>query len=176
MRRAARARTGAGTFCGDGRRNDGVKVEGTRTFAAPRETVWEVLDSPERMAKLIPGVESFDVHDDRHWRADVKIPLGIGGLKMKFEFTKLEERQPDFAKLHAKGNGVGAIVDLEAAFDLAESAVDGGTRMKWQADVTIGGQIGSMGQRVLQPVVNQQVENVLDALDEQVAEAAAKPG
>jgi carbon monoxide dehydrogenase subunit G len=46
--------------------------------------------------------------------------------------------------------------------------------MHWQADVMIGGQIGSMGQRVLQPVVNQQVENVLDALDEQVA-AAAKP-
>jgi hypothetical protein len=29
-----------------------------------------------------------------------------------------------------------------------------------------------MGQRVLQPIVNQQVNNVLTALDEQVAEAA----
>jgi carbon monoxide dehydrogenase subunit G len=157
-----------------------VKVEGRRTFAAPRETVWEVLDSPERMARLIPGVESFEVHDDSHWRADVKLPLGIGGLKMKLEFTKLEERQPDFAKLEAKGNGVGAIVNLEAAFDLADAGADGGpggdTVMKWQADVTIGGQIGSMGHRVLQPVVNQQVENVLDALDEQVAQAAANPG
>ena len=42
-----------------------VKVEGTRSFAAPRETVWEVLNSPERMAKLMPGVETFDVQDDR---------------------------------------------------------------------------------------------------------------
>jgi hypothetical protein len=30
-----------------------------------------------------------------------------------------------------------------------------------------------MGQRVLQPIVNQQVNNVLTALDKQVAEAAA---
>ena len=45
--------------------DDAVKVEGTRSFAAPRETVWEVLNSPERMAKLMPGVESFDVQDDR---------------------------------------------------------------------------------------------------------------
>jgi carbon monoxide dehydrogenase subunit G len=175
MHRAARARAGAGALGGDGGRDDDVRVEGTRTFAAPRETVWEVLDSPERMARLIPGVESFDMHDDRRWRADVKIPLGIGGLKMRFEFTKLEERQPDFAKLEAKGNGVGAIVDLEATFDLADADA-GATEMRWQADVTIGGQIGSMGRRVLQPVVNQQVENVLDALDEQVAAAAAKPG
>ena len=149
-----------------------MRVEGTRSFAAPRETVWEVLNSPERMAKLMPGVESFDVLDDRHWRANVKIPLGLGALKMSFDFTKLEERQPAFAKLRAKGNGVGAIVSMDTAFDLAD-ADGGGTLMKWEADVRIGGQVGSMGQRVLQPIVNQQVQNVLDALDRQVAEAAA---
>ena len=151
-----------------------MKVQGTRSFAAPRETVWEVLNSPERMAKLMPGVESFDVHDDRNWRSNVKIPLGLGGLKMSFDFTKLEERQPDFAKLRAKGNGVGAIVGMDTAFDLAD-ADGGGTTMRWEADVKIGGQVGSMGQRVLQPIVNQQVQNVLDALDREVAEAAAEP-
>ncbi len=149
-----------------------MRVEGTRTFAAPRETVWEVLNSPERMAKLMPGVESFDVKDDQHWRANVKIPLGLGGLRMTFDFTKLEERQPEYAKLHAKGNGVGAIVSMDTAFDLAE-ADGGGTQMKWQADVKIAGPVGSMGQRVLQPIVNQQVNSLLSALDKQVLEAAA---
>ena len=38
-----------------------MKVEGERTFAAPRETVWGVLNDPAQMAKLMPGVESFDV-------------------------------------------------------------------------------------------------------------------
>ncbi len=147
-----------------------MKVEGTRSFAAPRATVWEVLNSPERMAKLMPGVESFDVHDERHWRANVKIPLGMGGLRMSFDFTKLEEREPEFAKLHAKGNGVGAIVSMETAFNLAENG--GNTDMKWEADVKIAGPVGSMGQRVLQPIVNQQVNNVLTALDKQVQEAA----
>jgi carbon monoxide dehydrogenase subunit G len=151
-----------------------VKVEGTRTFAAPRETVWDVLNSPESMAKLMPGVESFDVQDDKHWRANVKIPLGMGGLRMSFDFTKLEERQPEFAKLHAKGNGVGAIVSMETAFNLAENG--GSTDMKWEADVKIAGPVGSMGQRVLQPIVNQQVNNVLTALDKQVQEAAGGSG
>src|SRR5262245_24908609 len=149
-----------------------MKVEGTRSFAAPRATVWNVLNSPERMAKLMPGVESFDVQDEEHWRANVKIPLGLGGLRMSFDFTKLEERQPEFAKLLAKGNGVGAIVSMETSFDLAE-ADGGGTEMRWHADVKIAGPVGSMGQRVLQPIVNQQVQNVLTALDEQVAEAAS---
>ena len=146
-----------------------MKVEGTRTFAAPRETVWEVLNSPERMAQLMPGVESFDVKDDAHWRANVKIPLGLGGLRMTFDFTKLEEREPEFARLQAKGNGVGAIVSMDTAFDLAEAG--DGTEMNWQADVKIAGPVGSMGQRVLQPIVNQQVNNVLSALDKQIQDA-----
>ena len=49
--------------------------------------------------------------------------------------------------------------------------------MRWEADVKIAGPVGAMGQRVLQPIVNQQVGNVLDALDKQVAAAprGAKP-
>ena len=150
-----------------------MKVEGTRTFDAPRATVWQVLNDPSRLAKTMPGVESFDVRDDRNWRANVKIPLGLGGLRMSIDFTKTEEREPEFAKLAAKGNGVGAIMNMETTFHLAESA-SGGTDMKWEADVKIAGPVGSMGQRVLQPIVNQQVGQVLSALDEQVKEARAQ--
>jgi uncharacterized protein len=149
-----------------------VKVEGTRTFDAPRATVWKVLNDPSRLAKTMPGVESFDVQDDRNWRANVKIPLGLGGLRMSIDFTKTEEREPEFAKLAAKGNGVGAIMNMETVFHLSEGE-GGGTDMKWEADVKIAGPVGSMGQRVLQPIVNQQVGQVLTALDEQVQEAKA---
>jgi carbon monoxide dehydrogenase subunit G len=114
-----------------------MRVEGTRTFSAPRATVWQVLNDPSRLAKTMPGVESF-------------------------------------AKLAAKGNGVGAIMNMETAFHLSENA-GGGTDMKWEADVKIAGPVGSMGQRVLQPIVNQQVGQVLTALDAQVQEASAQP-
>jgi carbon monoxide dehydrogenase subunit G len=65
---------------------------------------------------------------------------------------------------------VAALLKMDTQFELSESA--GGTDMKWEADVHLLGQVGSMGQRVLQPIVNQQVQNVLTALDAQVREAA----
>ena len=151
-----------------------MKVTGEREFKAPIPTVWKVLNDPGSMAATMPGIESFDIKDDRHWRANVKIPLGLGGLKMSVDFTKIEEREPEFAKLQAKGNGVGAIMNMETQFHLSEAG--GGTHMRWEADVNIGGPVGSMGQRVLQPIVNQQVTNVLDALDKQVQEAAGEDG
>jgi carbon monoxide dehydrogenase subunit G len=146
-----------------------VKVEGTKSFGAGRAVVWEVLNDPERMARLMPGVESFEVADDAHWTAKMKIPLGMGGLRMSFNFERTEQREPEYARLRVKGNGVGAIVSMDTEFDLAEAGA--GTEMKWQADVRIAGPVGSMGQRVLQPIVNQQVGNVLAALERQVEEA-----
>jgi uncharacterized protein len=150
-----------------------MRVEGTRSFAVARETVWSVLNDPRKMAELMPGVESFDVQDDRHWRANVKVPLGLGGLRMSINFEKTEEREPEFARLRAKGTGIGALMDMVTGFHLDEE--EGGTAMRWEADVKIAGPVGSMGQRVLHPIVNQQVTSVLDALDRQVL-AAAKEG
>ena len=150
-----------------------MNLSGERTFAAPRETVWSVLNDPASMAKTMPGVESFDIHDDRRWTANVKIPLGLGGLKMKVDMEKVEEREPEFARLSAKGTGVGAIMSMETSFTLSDAA-EAGTAMAWSADVKIAGPVGSMGQRVLQPIVNQQVQHVLGALDAQVQEALAR--
>jgi uncharacterized protein len=151
-----------------------VKLEGTRSFAALREAVWEVLNDPARMAKTMPGIESFDVQDEKHWNANISIPLGLGGLRMSINFEKTEERPIEYARLHAKGTGVGAILSMDTQFNLA--AGDGSTEMRWEAEVRIVGPVGSMGQRVLQPIVHQQVQNVLTALDEQVREATAGAG
>ena len=152
-----------------------MNVSGERNFAASRVLVWQVLNDPEAMAKTMPGVESFDVHDDRHWTANVKIPLGLGGMRMKVDMDKVEEREPEFAKLAIKGNGVGAIMNMEASFTLSAADADA-TSMAWSAEVKILGPVGSMGQRVLQPIVNQQVQHVLAALDAQVQEAMGKDG
>ena len=36
-------------------------VSGTKELAAPRETVWQVINDPAELAKLMPGVESFEI-------------------------------------------------------------------------------------------------------------------
>ena len=148
-----------------------MRVEGTRRYEASRDRVWEVLNDPAEMAGLMPGVESFEIVDDTHWKAKVKVPLGLGSMKMSIDFEKTESRPPEHASLNAKGKGVGAILSMETQFDLSEDG--GGTDMRWQADVRILGQVASMGQRVVQPIVNQQVEQVLNALDARVAAKGA---
>ncbi len=149
-------------------------VSGTKELAAPRAVVWGVINDPAEMAKLMPGVESFEITDETHWSAKVKVPLGLGGLNMTMNFEKLEEREPEFASMRAKGQGVGALMDMTTSFTLSEAG--DGTSMAWEADVKIAGPVGAMGQRVLQPIVNQQVTQVLAALESRVGQAAVSSG
>ena len=148
-----------------------MKVEGDRSFAVPRDIVWDVMNSPAKRAAIMPGVDSFEIQDDTHWNAKVKVPLGMGLLHMTVDFEKTEERKPEYSSLKAKGKGVGAVMNMTTSFTLAETA--SGTDMHWVADVKILGPVGAMGQRILQPVVKQQVDQVLTALDQKVNEAAA---
>jgi uncharacterized protein len=151
-----------------------MRAEGEREFAVRREIVWQVLNDPSKMAELMPGVQSFDIKDERNWVANVKIPLGLGSLAMTIDFEKTEERAPEYSSLHAKGNGVGAMLNMQTSFTLEEHGDS--TRMLWAADVSIAGPVGAMGQRVLQPIVKQQVNHVLAALDKQVTAAAGEAG
>jgi uncharacterized protein len=147
-----------------------MKVEGDREFAVPREVVWNVLNDPAQMAALMPGVQSFEIKDARNWQAKVKVPLGMGLLHMTVDFEKTEERELEYSALEAKGSGVGAIMNMQTSFTLEPA--EAGTLMHWAADVRIAGPVGAMGQRVLQPIVKQQVTHVLNALDKQVTAAS----
>ena len=148
-----------------------MNVEGTREFEASRERVWAIISDPAGMAGLMPGVEGFEVIDPTHWRAKVKVPLGLGGLKLTMDFEQLEERPLEFASMRGKGKGMGAMMDMTTSFTL--SGEGDYTHMAWEADVKLAGVLASMGQRVLQPIVNQQVEGIMSALEKQLAEGPA---
>jgi hypothetical protein len=93
---------------------------------------------------------------------------------MKIDMEKTDERELEYAALHVKGQGVGAMLNMQTSFELTDSG--GGTKMAWAADVKLAGPVGSMGQRVLQPIVNQQVSHVLSALEKEVQKTAAASG
>ena len=96
----------------------------------------------------------------------------MGGLKLKFSFEKLEERPIEFARLKAKGNGVGAMVNMDTSFTLTPKG-DEATDMAWAADVRVAGPVGSMGQRVLEPIIRGKIDEVMQALDDKLAPAPA---
>lgn len=145
-----------------------MRLSGTKELAAPRAVVWSVIEDPMQLVGLLPGVEGLEIEDDHHWTATVKVPLGIGGLRLAIAFEKLEERPLEYRLLEATGKGAGALMAMTTSLTLTGEGDR--TSMDWVADVKIAGPVSSMGQRVLKPLVDQQVANVLRALEAKVAE------
>ena len=50
------------------------EARGDEGASAPRDVVWQVLNDPEQMAELMPGVEGFEVKDDRNWQCEGEDP------------------------------------------------------------------------------------------------------
>ena len=149
-----------------------MKLEGTKEFDAPRAVVWSVINDPSKMAKTMPGVESFEIADDTHWQREGRGAARPRGHEDVDRFHEARGAAAlESASLNAKGTGVGALMNMTTSFTLSGEGET--TSMAWEVDVKIAGPVGSMGQRVLQPIINQQVGNVLTALDAEVQEAKA---
>lgn len=144
-----------------------MKLGGERTFAAPRDAVWRALTRPEALARTVPGVERFELRDDDHWTAYVRIPLGLLRPRLTVEFELVERREPELARLQARGRGPGGRLRMETSFELAARG-DDETEMHWQAEISLSGPGGSVGERLLRPLVEHEVRRVLSSLEEQV--------
>jgi len=137
-----------------------VRIEGTRSFAAPREQVWDALVDPQLLGEFLPGLESLKVQDETHWSAVMRLPMSPISLNLDFELR--ERSRPAHALLSAKGKRLGASADVQTNFDLSEAAA--GTKMDWFADVELGGMLGRLAP-AMRPVAQRQAEKFLDKLE-----------
>lgn len=142
-----------------------MRIEGTRTFAAPPDAVFAALVDPQLVASSVPGVHSFEVESPDRWRGTVGLPIGA---KVSFVFELVERSQPSRARLVATGKMFGASVRVDTAFDLTP-APEESTLMRYSADVTLTGLLSHLPPSALRPVAELQVTGVMRAVEKRLA-------
>jgi carbon monoxide dehydrogenase subunit G len=147
--------------------NDEIEI------AAPQAQVWAFLLTPESVGGCAPGVESIRVIDDTHFEAIVKV--GIGQFRSRFtvdlELTYLTP--PSVASIRGRGSAPGTAVDATAR--MALSGLGQGTKMEWEAAVTVNGKLAAVGSRLIQWTANKLIGQTFDCIKARL-EAAATSG
>ncbi|GAB6943440.1 CoxG family protein [Vulcanisaeta sp. JCM 14467] len=145
-----------------------VHYDGSFEVNKPRDVVYNFLIDPRNIASIIPGVESVDVIDPDNFK--VKASLGVGAIKGTVNITArfTEKKPPESAKVVGRGSGMQSTMDFEIGFRL-EEAGSGRTRVNWYFDGNIGGLIGSMGARVLDPVAQRIVQDSVEKLRQRLS-------
>ena len=60
-----------------------MKLEGSYTFGAPRDVVWDALLDPEVLANILPGCEKLEQVGDNQYTGSIKIRVGpVQGLSL----------------------------------------------------------------------------------------------
>ncbi|MQW75617.1 carbon monoxide dehydrogenase [Nocardioides sp. dk4132] len=127
-----------------------MKIAGSNVIAAPVEKVWDSLLDPAVLVATIPGCERLEATGENAY--DMTVSAGVGAIKGTYTGTcrlsDLEQHQS--LTMHLRGAGAPGTVDAAVAVRFA--AVDGGTEVAYEADATVGGMVGGVGQRMLTSV------------------------
>jgi carbon monoxide dehydrogenase subunit G len=128
-----------------------MKLEGVATVRAEVGRVYRALNDPAVLVRVIPGCQKLEQVGDDRYRATVE--AGVAAIKGTFagEVRLTDRDEPHAFTLHASGAGAPGTVAAVAKVTLADDG-DGATRVTYDADATIGGMIGGVGQRMIASV------------------------
>jgi carbon monoxide dehydrogenase subunit G len=133
-----------------------LKIEGSYTFNAPREKVWEVLLDPKVMAQCMPGCENMNEIGPDQYEATMKV--GVASVKgtYKGKVSIKDKLAPSHYVLSGEGSGGPGFMQGDVSIDLEEN--QGQTVLKYSTDAKVGGLIASIGQRMLNGVAKMMMD------------------
>jgi uncharacterized protein len=141
-----------------------MKLSGEATIAAPVDRVYAALNDPAVLVRTIPGCQRLEQTGPDTFKATVS--AGVAAIKGTFDgdVRLSDQRPPQALTLHASGAGAPGTVSAVAHVTLSES--DGGaTLLRYDADATIGGVIGGVGQRMLTGVAKKTAAEFFAAVE-----------
>jgi len=148
-----------------------MKVSGTSYLAADRTSVWNALNDPAVLVRTIPGCQRLESTDVDAYT--MTVAAGVGAIKGVYDGTVrlLDQQQPGSFRMQAKGAGAPGTIGADVAVTLTE-AENGGTSLTYDADATVGGMIGGVGQRMLTGVSKKMAAEFFANVDAVLGEAA----
>jgi len=143
-----------------------LRIEGSYTFDAPKDVVWEALLDPDVLAKALPGTEKLERTAENEFRGVMNIR--VGPVQGRFQGTVVlsDIRPLEGYRLKITGRGAPGFVNGEGEMHLEEQ--DGKTIMHYGGDAQLGGRIANVGQRLLDSTARSLTRQALEALEAQI--------
>jgi uncharacterized protein len=142
-----------------------MRIAGTATLHAPVDTVYQALRDPAVLVRTIPGCERLEeVGEDAY---AMTVTAGVASVRGTYagDVRLTDHRAPHGFVLRASGSGTPGTVSADVTVDLSPGQ-DGTTELTYNADATVGGMLGGVGQRLLTTVAKRTAGEFFDAVDQ----------
>ena len=152
-----------------------MKITGQHSIPYPVERVWDALLDPAVLVRTIPGCERLESTGEHTYAMTVS--AGVAAIRGTYDGTCALSDLVPHESLVMRIQGAGAPGTIDSTVRVAFSEADGRTTIAYDADATVGGMVGGVGQRMLSSVSKRTTgeffDNVAGAIGAPVASAVA---
>jgi carbon monoxide dehydrogenase subunit G len=150
-----------------------MKIEGQFSFENLSPTsIWNFVTDPGRIALCLSGCESLSTVSDGHF--EMIMCFGVGAIRGRFKGTiRLRDVHPitDYT-MTVSGSGAVGFVNGEGVIRL--SATETGTQIEYSGDVSAGGPIASVGQRMISGAARMIIDQFFKCVAAKLLQSAAQ--
>jgi carbon monoxide dehydrogenase subunit G len=149
-----------------------MKLAGEQILSASRERVWELVNNPERLSRLIPGCEKLEALGPDEYAGTMNVGIaavkGVYTGKLKLE----DKRAPEHYKMIVEGKGKQGFIRGSGTLDLSSKEA-GRTVVTYAGDVQVGGTLAQVGQRMIDSAAKMMIGQFFAAADAELKAESA---
>ena len=151
-----------------------MKIEGEYNFDAPRQEVWNTVRDPDELMKALPGTQSFKQVSDSEYEGSINLRVGPVNGTFAGKLTVSDENPPESCTLTVEGKGAAGFIKGVGHVVLTEQG-ENKTLFKYTGELSIGGKLAGIGQRLMDSVGKSILSKGLETLNKNlVAKLATK--
>lgn len=142
-----------------------MKINGTSVLHATPDKVWAAITDPTVLAGVIPGCQELKPLGENHF--GLTVSMGVAAIRGTYagEVQLYDMTEPTQLTMRAAGAGGPGTIDVTVDVKLQDLG-DGTTQLDYDADATVGGAAGGVGQRVLSSVAKKTAGQFFAAIDD----------
>jgi len=142
-------------------------LDGEFTFRADRRSVWVLLQDPDVLVKAMPGAQRLVQTGDGTYEGHIRIGVGpVTAASWTLTVALHDREEPASYGMKVESKGPLGFTRGSASVELLDEPA--GTRMKYRADMQIGGKVAGIGQRLLDQVARMLTRQGLEALSREM--------
>ena len=124
-----------------------MKLTGSYEIKLNKQSVWEALNNPEILKKVIPGCEEFTKNSDTKFTTKATNKIGPFNASFTGDIELKDLNPPDSYKIVGQGNSPVGFAIGEANVKLEEN--NGITTLTYNVEANVGGKIAQVGSRLI---------------------------
>ena len=140
-----------------------MKIAGSYTVPVPREKAYTLLQDPDILAKCMPGTQSLTkIGDDAY---EMKMKMMIAALSGSFDgkIRLTDQNPPESFRLIVEGSGRIGFLKGDGLLKLNPDG-DSATKIDYEGDVSVGGTMAAVGQRLLDTTSRMMIRKFFEKL------------